>query len=325
LFNLYDKLPLNEQYSYIFDGNSQVLDHILVSNSLNGIAEFDVVHINSEFADQISDHDPLVSRFSFAPPNQAPIAQNDAATTTSNQPVTIDVLVNDSDADGTLGAVAIGTAPANGTVSVGNNGAVIYTPNANFAGSDSFTYTVQDDDGVSSNAATVTVTVNPSFNEIVGTAGTDLLRGTAGRDRIRGLAGNDALFGLGENDILNGGAGNDLLDGGAGDDLLEGGISDDLLNGGAGDDLLNGGVGNDLLRGDAGRDRFVLAVGNGRDTIIDFTDGQDLFALADGLTFGQLSIEQSRSGNTLISANGQQLAVLPNVRATTITSADFAS
>jgi predicted extracellular nuclease/2',3'-cyclic-nucleotide 2'-phosphodiesterase (5'-nucleotidase family) len=66
LANLYDTLPANEQYSYIFDGNSQVLDHILVSpNLLRSDAQFDVVHINSEFADQISDHDPLVSRFTL--------------------------------------------------------------------------------------------------------------------------------------------------------------------------------------------------------------------------------------------------------------------
>ncbi|MFC5032435.1 MULTISPECIES: endonuclease/exonuclease/phosphatase family protein [Streptomyces] len=51
----------SERYSYVFQGNSQVLDHILVSPSL-GSPDYDVVHINSEFADQASDHDPQVVR-----------------------------------------------------------------------------------------------------------------------------------------------------------------------------------------------------------------------------------------------------------------------
>lgn len=51
----------SERYSYVFQGNSQVLDHILVSPSL-GSPDYDVVHINAEFADQASDHDPQVVR-----------------------------------------------------------------------------------------------------------------------------------------------------------------------------------------------------------------------------------------------------------------------
>ncbi|MDJ0345480.1 endonuclease/exonuclease/phosphatase family protein [Streptomyces sp. H10-C2] len=51
----------SERYSYVFQGNSQVLDHILVSPSL-GSPDYDVVHINAEFADQASDHDPQIVR-----------------------------------------------------------------------------------------------------------------------------------------------------------------------------------------------------------------------------------------------------------------------
>jgi predicted extracellular nuclease len=49
---------------YVFEGNSQVLDQILVSNNLlrNFPIEYDPVHVNSEFADQASDHDPQVAR-----------------------------------------------------------------------------------------------------------------------------------------------------------------------------------------------------------------------------------------------------------------------
>jgi predicted extracellular nuclease len=62
LTNLYDTLPQGERYSYVFDGNSQALDHVLVSSGLAGdVTRFDAVHVNAEFATQSSDHDPLVA------------------------------------------------------------------------------------------------------------------------------------------------------------------------------------------------------------------------------------------------------------------------
>ncbi|GAA0956303.1 endonuclease/exonuclease/phosphatase family protein [Virgisporangium aurantiacum] len=56
-------LPPAERYTYVFDGNSQVLDHILISLPLllRGF-DHDVVHTNAEYADQASDHDPQVVR-----------------------------------------------------------------------------------------------------------------------------------------------------------------------------------------------------------------------------------------------------------------------
>jgi uncharacterized protein len=58
---LIETLPQAERYTYNFEGNAQTLDHLLVSNNLFGkLDSFDVVHINSEFADQISDHDPVL-------------------------------------------------------------------------------------------------------------------------------------------------------------------------------------------------------------------------------------------------------------------------
>ena len=66
LHTLVETLPANERYTYNFQGNAQVLDHLMVSNSLrNRLNGYDVVHINSEFADQISDHDPVVARFNL--------------------------------------------------------------------------------------------------------------------------------------------------------------------------------------------------------------------------------------------------------------------
>lgn len=54
-------LPASEQYSYVYEGNSQTLDHILTSPGIRRF-DYDVVHINAEFADQASDHDPQVVR-----------------------------------------------------------------------------------------------------------------------------------------------------------------------------------------------------------------------------------------------------------------------
>lgn len=54
-------LPANEQYSYVYEGNSQTLDHILTSPGIRRF-DYDVVHINAEFADQASDHDPQIVR-----------------------------------------------------------------------------------------------------------------------------------------------------------------------------------------------------------------------------------------------------------------------
>ncbi|WP_249384052.1 lamin tail domain-containing protein [Chitinivorax sp. B] len=67
LHDLVESLPAGERYTYVFEGNSQALDHIMVSHNLANKAEYDVVHTNSEFADQTSDHDPEVARIRFAP------------------------------------------------------------------------------------------------------------------------------------------------------------------------------------------------------------------------------------------------------------------
>ena len=63
LTSLMHTLPQEERYSYVFDGNSQVLDQILVSDDLaTPRPEYDSVHVNAEFADQASDHDPQIAR-----------------------------------------------------------------------------------------------------------------------------------------------------------------------------------------------------------------------------------------------------------------------
>ncbi|WP_406309530.1 endonuclease/exonuclease/phosphatase family protein [Streptomyces sp. NBC_00623] len=61
-------LPKNEQYSYVYEGNSQTLDHILISPGVRCF-DYDVVHINAEFADQASDHDPQIVRVDVNAPD----------------------------------------------------------------------------------------------------------------------------------------------------------------------------------------------------------------------------------------------------------------
>ncbi|MGW7685908.1 lamin tail domain-containing protein [Kribbella sp. NPDC054772] len=60
LVDLPRTLPLKERYSYVFEGNSQILDQILISQNLRPASAYDVIHMNAEFPDQISDHDPQV-------------------------------------------------------------------------------------------------------------------------------------------------------------------------------------------------------------------------------------------------------------------------
>ncbi|MFC0429476.1 endonuclease/exonuclease/phosphatase family protein [Kutzneria buriramensis] len=62
LRDLVNELPADQRYSYVYQGNSEVLDHLLVSTAPRGV-QYDVVHVNAEFADQASDHDPQVVRF----------------------------------------------------------------------------------------------------------------------------------------------------------------------------------------------------------------------------------------------------------------------
>jgi hypothetical protein len=76
LTNLTRTLPEDERYTYLFDGNSQALDHMLVSRNLldKGGLAYDIVHINAEFAVQVSDHDPLLLGLNVPAPIPEPSA-----------------------------------------------------------------------------------------------------------------------------------------------------------------------------------------------------------------------------------------------------------
>jgi uncharacterized protein len=133
---LVERLPANERYTYVYQGNSQALDHILVSSETSRhVVGYDVVHVNSEFAAQASDHDPGVARLSFdqtAPVLTGPtVNPKVSATGPSGAIVTFGVsAVDDQDgsipvtcnpASGSLFAVGVTPVTCTATDAVGNS------------------------------------------------------------------------------------------------------------------------------------------------------------------------------------------------------------
>ncbi|MCY3601955.1 MAG: tandem-95 repeat protein, partial [Chloroflexi bacterium] len=90
--------------------------------------------------------------------NELPEAAGDAASTDEDVAVSVDVLANDTDADGDSLTVSSVSEPENGTTAVTADGGILYTPAANWHGTDSFTYEVDDGNGGTVEAA-VTVKV----------------------------------------------------------------------------------------------------------------------------------------------------------------------
>ena len=119
---------------------------------------------NDTFAYTISDgqggSDTATVRITVNNVQDAPDAVDDSATVAEDSGAnTINVRVNDTDVDGDTLTVTAVTQGTNGSVIITNGGAdVSYTPNANFFGNDSFTYTVSDGNG-GSDTATVNITV----------------------------------------------------------------------------------------------------------------------------------------------------------------------
>ena len=94
------------------------------------------------------------------PPNHAPIAKDDQATTNAGTPVRINVLGNDTDADGDKLTARVVCGPCHGVLSPNSDGTYTYTPNKGWYGTDSFSY--RDSDGqTDSNVAMVCISVLP--------------------------------------------------------------------------------------------------------------------------------------------------------------------
>ena len=177
-------------YSYTFDGQAGYLDHALANASLlsqvTGAADW---HINSDEPDVLdydtsfkpaeqealyevnayrtSDHDPVVVGLNLTKENIAPSAASRNATVAEDSTTALTISASDPDNDALTFSIVTG--PANGTLgTITQNGCtgsictatVNYTPNADYSGSDTFTFKVNDGTA-DSNTATVTITVNP--------------------------------------------------------------------------------------------------------------------------------------------------------------------
>ncbi|MDD5038478.1 MAG: PKD domain-containing protein, partial [Dehalococcoidales bacterium] len=92
--------------------------------------------------------------------NQPPVAGDDAYTIDEDTTLEANLLDNDSDADGDPLTLMVVSVAQHGSCSIDADGSLNYTPDANFSGSDTFTYKTSDGTA-ESNIATVTITINP--------------------------------------------------------------------------------------------------------------------------------------------------------------------
>jgi uncharacterized protein len=278
LTNLTKTLPENERYSFIFDGNSQSLDHILVSDSLTDSAEFDIVHVNTEFADsdtRASDHDPLLSSLSVLPANA--IRGNNGNNS-----------LNGTNADNVI--LGFG-----GNDNINGNGG---------------------NNVLKGGAGNDTLNGGSGSDRIEGGSGNDTINGNGGLDILIGGEGNDRINGGAQTDIIYGGAGNDTINGNGGDDLIYGGLGNDTIAVGQGNSVIDSGAGDDLIQLSGGMKRVVLAVGDGFDTVRNFQLGSTKFDVTSfsDLTFERSGngVNILQNGDRLAFVENVQLNALNN-------------
>ncbi|MEM7084192.1 MAG: tandem-95 repeat protein [Pseudomonadota bacterium] len=118
------------------------------------------------FSYQVADATGLGSNIAtvsvqVGPVNDPPVASGDVGITDEDTSITLNVAANDTDIDSAidLASIVLQSFPTHGVATPDTLGNVIYTPNANFAGDDSFSYRVADVEGQLSGTAQVTVTV----------------------------------------------------------------------------------------------------------------------------------------------------------------------
>ncbi|MBB1196235.1 tandem-95 repeat protein [Curtobacterium flaccumfaciens] len=234
----------------------------------------------------------------------------DTASTDSGTPVTIDVQANDRGSDL---ETTIVTGPSHGTAVVAADGTVEYTPTAGASGNDSFTYTVTDGSGVTTGAATVTITVRPvATADTVSTRADEALTIDAAT-----LTGNDRGTGLTVTDVTAGaavggagsGTGNSTGETGSGTGTGETGAARGTVT----LDRATGRVVYTPADGLSGTDTFTYTVvdGAGRSTTGTVTVVVGPRATADTAT--------ATAGSTLTVAKGD--GVLANDRGTGLTAA----
>lgn len=190
------------------------------------------------------------------------------------------------------------------------------------------------DDSLTGTLAPDVIYAKSGNDWVEGSDGNDILYGDSGNDSLFGNLGNDILYGNLGNDWLVGGNGNNILFGGQGDDSLIGGPGNDRLLGNNGNDLLQSFQGTDTLTGGTGNNIFAIASTTGGFTlpeaaiITDFSNGNNVIQLTNGLSFSQLNIFQGTgeySNDTIIQdrVTNQFLLVLQGITANTVDQNDF--
>ncbi len=225
---------------------------------------------------------------SIAPVNDAPVAVNDAGfTLTSGTSLTIlsaSLLANDNDVDGNPLALLSVSNAVGGTVSLAQNGSVLFAATSGYAGPASFVYAISDGQG-GTGTTSVALNVTPATQQgqtFIGTEFRDTLIGTEFDDTFIGKGGRDTMRGLGGNDTfkVNGDDGPDVFDGGSGIDTILGGTLDDIIR-------VNSNLSNlisiEAIDGRGGYDKIVATDG---DDVLDFSsmslNGIELISLGAG-------------------------------------------
>jgi len=204
LVNLTNDLAPNDQFSVLFQGNAQALDHILATQNIAASAQIDAVHTNTPVGNPGSDHDPFLAVFDIG------------LRFTDGTPGP-DLLEGDEGKDFLRGN------KGNDTL-IGNGGDDVLNGN-------------EGNDRLEGGEGDDTLNGGNQRDELFGGDGEDILNGGNGGDRLDGGDNNDVLNGDGGRDFLLGGLGDDTLDGGSGTDRLNGQEGADSLTGGAGRDL----------------------------------------------------------------------------------------
>ncbi|UOA14612.1 MULTISPECIES: Hint domain-containing protein [Sulfitobacter] len=215
------------------------------------------------------------------PVNDAPVANDDTASTTGTDAVVIPVLENDTDVDGDVLSVADASSD-DGTVTINDDGTITFEADDGFTGDATITYTVSDPDGLT-DEGTVTVTVGDGGatrdGYVDGTAGADLIDTAYTGDPDGDMIDNDdALLpgAEGDDDYVRAGDGDDTILAGDGDDIVEGGAGSDEVYGGDGDDMIttgNGDIAPDLGYPESDSDSLSFDPDTDPENDRDYVDG----------------------------------------------------
>ncbi len=259
LVDLNTLLPEEDRYSYIFEGNSQALDHILVSGVLQSTSLFDAVHLNSEQTTRATDHDGLVSSLLILAPGLGWTAGADVGFNAASN----------NDINGLAGLDRLDMSALVTTVIVNLSGSVgLITGDE--VGEDTVRNVEQ-------------FVLGAGDDAFIGSAGNDFVIAGDGSDTLNGGLGSDQLAGGAGNDFIIGGSGaaNTLIGGDGDDQYTVAAVGDSIVElAGAGIDLVQTALGSLVLAANIenltynGAGAFV-GIGNALGNIITGQNGAD--------------------------------------------------